>query len=137
VTTERCEPRRRVVFAKTHKTGSTSVQNILHRAAEAAGLLVVLPRGRRHLFPLARPFHPDMAEAYGGKERFEVFAAHSLWDGAMVARLVPAAFTLTILREPVAAFESWFGYMHRWRPAPESTPGRGSWAWTCPGSSAS
>lgn len=77
VTTERCEPRRRVVFAKTHKTGSTSVQvggggaatlqNILHRAAEAAGLLVVLPRGRRHLFPLARPFHPDMAEAYGGK----------------------------------------------------------------------
>ena len=86
---------------------AATLQNILHRAAEAAGLLVVLPRGRRHLFPLARPFQPAMAETYGGKVapvpsprqvRFDVFAAHSLWDGAMVARLVPAAFTLTILR---------------------------------------
>ena len=77
----KCEPKRRVIFAKTHKTGGTSMQvrlffpdtrttsqNILFRTGEERGLLFVLPRGRRrHFFPLYTYFQTGMAQTYGSK----------------------------------------------------------------------
>ena len=75
------EQKREVIFAKTHKTGGTSVQvrvffadicttsqNILFRAGEEWSLLFVLPRGRRrHFFPLYTYFQTGMAQTYGSK----------------------------------------------------------------------
>ena len=77
----KCQPKREVIFAKTHKTGGTSVQvgicfpdirttgqNILFRAGEEWGLLFVLPRSRRrHFFPLYTYFQTGMAQTYGSK----------------------------------------------------------------------
>ena len=77
----KCQPKHKVIFAKTHKTGGTSVQvrllfsdihttgqNILFRAGEEWGLLFVLPRGhRRHFFPLYTYFQTGMAQTYGSK----------------------------------------------------------------------
>ena len=77
----KCEPKREVIFAKTHKTGGTSVQvrlffpdirttsqNILFRTGEKWSLLFVLPRGRRrHFFPLYTYFQTGMAQTYGSK----------------------------------------------------------------------
>ena len=126
----KCNPKQKVIFAKTHKTGGTSVQvrllsrhicttsqNILFRTGEEWGLLFVLPRGRRHhFFPLYTYFRTGMAQTYGSKvqnlkkrlshgllcpifqQKFSMFASHSRWDGAEVRKLVPNAFSLTILR---------------------------------------
>ena len=43
---------------------------------------------------------------------FSVFAAHSRWDAAEISSLVPGAFSMTILREPLEAFESFYSYMN-------------------------
>ena len=43
--------------------------------------------------------------------RFDIFAAHSRWNLAQVKILIPEGYTLTILRDPVDTFESFFTYM--------------------------
>ena len=43
---------------------------------------------------------------------FSVFAAHSRWAAAEISSLVPGAFSMTILREPLEAFESFYSYMN-------------------------
>ena len=69
------------------------------------------------------------------QESFSVFAAHSVWNSEEVKKVVPGAFAFTILRwvrqlssscvvevnskwvyscrDPVDAFESWYGYTRR------------------------
>ena len=59
-----------------------------------------------------------------------MFAAHSVWNSEEVRKVVPGAFAFTILRwvgqlssfylifkatcrDPVDAFESWYGYTRR------------------------
>ena len=61
-----------------------------------------------------------------------MFAAHSVWNSGEVRKVVPGAFAFTILRwvrkncqilndyleytiyrDPVDAFESWYGYTRR------------------------
>ena len=43
---------------------------------------------------------------------FDVFAAHGRWDSAEIKSLIPRAFTMTILRDPVETFESFYSYMN-------------------------
>ena len=40
---KRCRPRNNIVLLKTHKTGSSTIQNILYRYGDARGLSFVLP----------------------------------------------------------------------------------------------
>ena len=42
---------------------------------------------------------------------FDIFAAHGRWNGSEVRRLIPDGYSLTILRNPVEAFESYYSYM--------------------------
>ena len=43
---------------------------------------------------------------------FQIFAAHGRWNSAEVKKLIPNAYTLTILRNPIDAFESYYSYMN-------------------------
>ena len=43
---------------------------------------------------------------------FDVFAAHGRWNSAETKSLIPGAFSLTILRDPVDTFESFYSYMN-------------------------
>lgn len=76
--------------------------------------MFVLPKSGAHFFNLRAHFVTSMAELYKhvGNVGFDIFAAHSRWNGSEVSRLVPAGYRFTILRDPVDTFESFFSYMN-------------------------
>ena len=62
--THQCQERRKIIFAKTHKTGSTTLQNILFRFGQQHNLLFLLPKSGKHTFDLRSHFRKSMAELY-------------------------------------------------------------------------
>ena len=90
-------PVRRVIFAKTHKTASTTVQNILLRFGHRNGLSFAFPPGKKeHRFRLARQMDRAVAR---GKSRggFDIFAFHAAWNKQKVCVAFPL-LSLRILR---------------------------------------
>ena len=59
-----CTPSKKLIFAKTHKTGSTTVQNIIFRFGEKNHLMFVLPKFKSNFFNLKAHFTIKMAELY-------------------------------------------------------------------------
>uniref|UniRef100_A0A8C4WN25 Galactose-3-O-sulfotransferase 3 n=1 Tax=Gopherus evgoodei TaxID=1825980 RepID=A0A8C4WN25_9SAUR len=101
-----------VAFLKTHKTAGTTVQNILFRFAEQHNVTVALPHHAcDHQFCYPRNFsarfvHPHL--------RFQHQELH---------RLMPNdTLYVTILREPVAMFESLFTYYNQYCSAFKRVP---------------
>ena len=59
-----CREKRKMIFAKTHKTGSTTLQNILFRFGQEHNLIFVLPKSGTHYFNLKSHFRKSMADLY-------------------------------------------------------------------------
>ena len=114
---QQCRVKKKIIFAKTHKTGSTTLQNILFRFGQHHHLLFLLPKSGAHYFNLKSHFRRSMADLYRLYKNvrsdlslvlilsivtflfsFDVFAAHGRWDGSEIKSLIPGAFTITILR---------------------------------------
>ncbi|XP_028841554.1 galactose-3-O-sulfotransferase 3 [Denticeps clupeoides] len=102
-----------IAFLKTHKTASTTVQNMLFRFAERHNLTVALPvQTCDHQFCYPHPFsgrfvHPHTTPA-------DIITSHMRLDRAELRRLMPNDTTyVTILREPAAMFESLFSYYNQ------------------------
>ena len=51
-----CPVRKQVTFAKTHKTGSSTVQNILFRYGQRHNLSFAFPLKNTWMFNLSKPF---------------------------------------------------------------------------------
>ncbi|XP_061089859.1 galactose-3-O-sulfotransferase 3 [Conger conger] len=102
-----------VAFLKTHKTASTTVQNILFRFAERHNLTVGLPvQACAHQFCYPHRFsrryvHPHTTHP-------QIIASHMRLNASELRRLMPPdAVYVTILREPAAMFESLFSYYNQ------------------------
>lgn len=118
------EPVSKVGFMKTHKTASSTIQNILMRYAMNSEWNFVMYSQGSHLGPpsnqylLNRPFSSswvrdvpwhDMAQEQG----YNIFAFHTKWDQGEVERVLgDGAKYVTILRDPVDEFESLYNYVH-------------------------
>ena len=63
-----CIPTKKLIFAKTHKTGSTTLQNIIFRFGEKNELMFVLPKYDSHRFNLESHFEIQMAELFTENE---------------------------------------------------------------------
>ena len=61
---QQCRLRKKIIFAKTHKTGSTTLQNIVFRFGQEHQLLFVLPKSGTHYFNLRSHFRTSMADLY-------------------------------------------------------------------------
>ena len=61
---QQCRLRKKIIFAKTHKTGSTTLQNIVFRFGQEHQLLFVLPKSGTHYFNLTSHFTTSMADLY-------------------------------------------------------------------------
>ena len=59
-----CRERTQIIFAKTHKTGSTTLQNILFRFGQEHNLMFLLPKSGTHYFNLRTLFRRSMADLY-------------------------------------------------------------------------
>ncbi|XP_039515779.1 galactose-3-O-sulfotransferase 3 [Pimephales promelas] len=102
-----------IAFLKTHKTASTTVQNILFRFAERNNLTVGLPITTcDHQFCYPRPFSSHFVHPHTTPP--DIITNHLRFSRAELRRLMPNnTVYITILREPGAMFESLFTYFNQ------------------------
>lgn len=107
-----------IVFLKTHKTGSSTVQNILFRFSERRKLTVAFPLySYQFAYPehFSRAFVEDLPQ---GAPHFNLLCSHMRLDVGEAQAIMPShSVFLTILRDPVQTFESVFHYYHNMVPA--------------------
>ncbi|XP_076829352.1 galactose-3-O-sulfotransferase 3 isoform X2 [Brachyhypopomus gauderio] len=103
-----------VAFLKTHKTASSTVQNMLFRFAERNNLTVALPiTACDHQFCYPRLFSGSFVHPHTVPP--DIVTSHMRFSRAEVRRLMPNdTVHITILREPGAMFESLFSYYNQY-----------------------
>lgn len=106
-----CTPIQHVLFLKTHKTGSSTITNILNRYAVSNNLTVLLPRYKEsYNFQWPNKFRfSAVADTF---TRPNILANHARYSREVMDWIFPrrSTFYITILRNPVAQFESSFEY---------------------------
>uniref|UniRef100_A0A3B4ZVH1 Galactose-3-O-sulfotransferase 2 n=1 Tax=Stegastes partitus TaxID=144197 RepID=A0A3B4ZVH1_9TELE len=91
-----------VVFLKTHKTGGSTVQNLLFRMGEKDGATFAFPH-YTYQFNYPDKYLPE------GSSNFDILCSHMRLDiGQLRSMMPPNTIYVTILREPVLTFESVF-----------------------------
>lgn len=112
-----CNPHNRIAFLKTHKTGSSTLTNILNRYADLRELKVVLPKQQLYRFGWPGYFHwsnVDLLRLNG--EPASILCNHARYNRpAMDVVMHVDTKYITILRDPVNQFESTFNYMELYR----------------------
>ncbi|KAM9312121.1 galactose-3-O-sulfotransferase 4-like [Gastrophryne carolinensis] len=103
-----CQPKRHVVFLKTHKTASTTVQNILIRYGVKNNLTFALPVLYHFRYP--KSFHSSYVKGFNGT-RYDILCHHMRLNLSEVQKVMPEdSFYFTILREPASLAASTFSY---------------------------
>uniref|UniRef100_A0A3Q3BE17 Galactose-3-O-sulfotransferase 3 n=1 Tax=Kryptolebias marmoratus TaxID=37003 RepID=A0A3Q3BE17_KRYMA len=102
-----------IVFLKTHKTASSTMQNILFRFAERNNLTMALPKlncGHQFCYPQffsSHFVHPHTLPP-------NMISSHMRFNKTALQCLMPNdTIYITILREPASMFESLFTYYSR------------------------
>lgn len=107
----RCSPKKNVVFLKTHKTGSSTVTNILNRFGDKNNLVFVVPTQKYNRLGWPWLFHEDYMIHYNHTKP-NMLCSHARYNRAVLERVMPNdTVYVTILRDPVNHFESTFSYM--------------------------
>lgn len=103
-----------VVFLKTHKTASSTMQNLLFRFAERNNLTVALPiQACGHQFCYPRSFTTHSVHQHTLPPN--IVTNHMRFSKAELKRLMPNdTIYVTILREPGSMFESLFSYYNQY-----------------------
>ncbi len=100
-----------VAFAKTHKTGSSTLQNIFFRYGVKNNLTFAMPP-KSWMFSFKEQFHSSVVlNGPWAKLGFDMFIFHSIWNYHEMKKVLPDAAYITLLRDPVDAFESNYVYM--------------------------
>lgn len=108
---------------KTHKTGSSTILNIMFRFGEKHKLRFAFPDGRNDFF-YPSPFLCSQVKDYRPGDCFNIVCNHMRFSYEEVAKLLPPdALYITILRSPVELFESSFHYYHKAIPLTWSISG--------------
>ncbi|XP_045397371.1 galactose-3-O-sulfotransferase 4 [Lemur catta] len=109
-----CPPRQRLVFLKTHKSGSSSVLSLLHRYGDRHGLRFALPA--RYQFGYPRLFQASRVKGHrpqgGGTQfPFHILCHHMRFNLKEVLQVMPSdSFFFSIVRDPAALARSAFSY---------------------------
>ena len=99
-----------VYFMKTHKTGSSTLQNIIYRYALTYNLTVGLPKGDEVYLCKHRPIKANCTDEPDGN--YQVIANHHVWS-RFIDKALPTAKKITILRDPITqTISAWFYFPH-------------------------
>ncbi|XP_071965955.1 galactosylceramide sulfotransferase-like [Antedon mediterranea] len=99
----KCKPVKKIVYMKTHQTGSTTLAAILDRFAYNNQLTLPIYQGvTDHV-----PFRRSMVANQG---KLDMLTSHTLYNKAEMDIAFPGAVYITIAREPSSHFESVFTY---------------------------
>ncbi|XP_040208014.1 galactosylceramide sulfotransferase isoform X2 [Rana temporaria] len=121
-----CVPRHNLMFLKTHKTGSSTILNILFRYGEKHNLHFAFPRGRND-FEYPSYFQRWQVEGYQPGMCFNIICNHMRYRHSEVNLLIAQDTTfVTVLRNPALLFESSFQYFSHVVPLTWTIPGSGS-----------
>ncbi|KAK4010458.1 hypothetical protein OUZ56_019601 [Daphnia magna] len=103
---------RKFIFMKTHKCGTSTVENIIFRFALKNELNIVLPEEGSYLSRDELFDHNSLNTTKWKDLNFDIFALHNRWNKIEVLELLREDVpTFTIIREPVEVFESLFHYL--------------------------
>lgn len=109
-----CTPKKHVLFLKTHKTGGSTVTNILNRFGDKRNLVFALPSPPNHYkFGWTKPFDASYVDRkLIPQSHPDILCNHARFNEKQMKAVMPAdtAF-ITILRDPLANFPSVFEYM--------------------------
>lgn len=109
----KCSPKSNIVFLKTHKCASSTIQNIFMRYGYANDKVFVLPSKNNYLghpVPFHRSFVPSPKSFH---HEYNILTHHSRFNYEEMRLLMPEdAKFVTIVRDPVDLFESMFNYYH-------------------------
>ena len=108
---QQCRPSLHVLFLKTHKTGSSTITNILNRFAVTRNLTMLLPR-QKESYNFQWPNKFRLSAAAATFARPNILANHARYSRDTMGRVFPRPSSryVTILRNPVPQFESSFEY---------------------------
>ncbi|KAK3751809.1 hypothetical protein QZH41_013275, partial [Actinostola sp. cb2023] len=104
----KCSPRSNIVFLKTHRTGSSTVTNILNRYGNKHNLTFVLPR--RGKYRLGWPYKFTSASYSPLQGRIpNILCNHARYDREELDLIMPKDTAhVTIMRDPADQFRSVF-----------------------------
>ena len=110
-TSNSCQPKDSVLFLKTHKTGSSTITNILNRYGDFHNLTFALPHDGFYNFFWPLSFEKSFIADLQGKKP-HILCNHARWNKQTMKELMRRdTVFITILRNPVSQFESTFSYM--------------------------
>ncbi|CAJ1390786.1 unnamed protein product [Effrenium voratum] len=97
-----------ILFVKTHRTGSSTLTNILQRLGEKRHMLFLLPSDLHHLgWPSMFPGIETETMVGPPEHQYEVICNHAVFnDEKMRSYLKPHAFAFTVLRSPLDQIRS-------------------------------
>ena len=90
----RCEPRQKVVFLKTHKTASSTVQNILFRYGDKNGLNFALPKNNGARFSYPNKLQPGLIKPLENEQdEIDILCNHAVANKNM-RQIIPGNFLI-------------------------------------------
>ncbi|XP_063690798.1 galactosylceramide sulfotransferase-like isoform X3 [Bolinopsis microptera] len=115
---QECSPQQNIIFTKTHKTGSSTITNILLRYGEGNNRTQLL-----YKYPSSTEFKKLVPERLlTGRSTANIFAQHANFDQGFLKRhIYNTSKTFTILRSPVSQFLSAFSFFEKTRLYPADT----------------
>lgn len=103
-------PMKNVAFVKTHKTGGSSIQNVLLRYAEKHNLNVVIPASGNYIGH-PQPFNKRLIRPLQVDYQYNILAHHARFHYQEMKNFMPPhTVFVTILRDPIHLFESLYSY---------------------------
>merc|ERR550537_1222733 len=113
-----CNPQQNLIFTKTHKTGSSTITNILLRYGEVYNKTQLL-----YKYPSSTEYKKLVPERLlTGRPTANIFAQHANFDHSFLkSHIYNTSKTFTILRSPVSQFLSAFSFFEKTKLYPADT----------------
>uniref|UniRef100_A0A8C9VJP8 Galactose-3-O-sulfotransferase 2-like n=1 Tax=Scleropages formosus TaxID=113540 RepID=A0A8C9VJP8_SCLFO len=118
IATASCRPHKHIMFLKTHKTGSSTVLNMLYRFGDERGLWFALPTSDHFGYPNYFSAHHVRGYQSDSQQHFDILANHMRFQKSEVEKVMPPdTFYFSIMGDPVTMAKSAFSYFKTISPA--------------------